>query len=202
MPPKLLSKVELRGLFAFCNFGVMPPAIPSSEPRSAIAGTSWQWDRRFPLFPASDGWSLRYLFRGAGELDLGPAEITAAGDGWQVRVAPELTTGLASGRYGWMAVVEKGGERHVAASGSAHVTAFPSGADGLTHAERMLAAIEALLEGRATSDQESVQINGRAITRIPFGDLVKWRNHYRAQVEMADGGGSPMRSFGVTFGPV
>jgi len=60
-------------------------------------------------------------------------------------------------------------------------TAAPDG-DLNTHAERVLAAIEAVIENRATKDQQSYSIAGRSITRIPIAELLELRKQYKAEV--------------------
>lgn len=52
-----------------------------------------------------------------------------------------------------------------------------------SHAEIMLDAIEARLQGRAVSDHERYSIDGRSLDRIPFADLVKLRDKYRREVD-------------------
>lgn len=56
------------------------------------------------------------------------------------------------------------------------------GYDGSTHAERTLAAIEAVIEKRASMDQERYRINNRELYRTPIADLIKLRDLYRAEV--------------------
>lgn len=55
-----------------------------------------------------------------------------------------------------------------------------------THAATMLAAIEAVLEGRVTADVETYQISTggitRQITKIPIPELKQLRDDYRAEV--------------------
>lgn len=53
---------------------------------------------------------------------------------------------------------------------------------GNTHAERMLAAIEAVLEGRVTDEYKTLKINNREITKHSFDELIRLRNYYRAEV--------------------
>lgn len=54
-----------------------------------------------------------------------------------------------------------------------------------THAEKMLEAIEAVLEGRITDDHKSIKINNREITKHSFDELAKLRNYYRAEIARA-----------------
>jgi hypothetical protein len=51
-----------------------------------------------------------------------------------------------------------------------------------TFEERTLAAIEAVIGGRATSDIEAYQIAGRAVTKIPMKELLRLRGIYKAVV--------------------
>lgn len=51
-----------------------------------------------------------------------------------------------------------------------------------THAEKMLEAIEAALEGRVVDDYKSLKINNREITAHSFDELRRLREYYRAEV--------------------
>lgn len=81
------------------------------------------------------------------------------------------------------------------------VSAAP-GFDGRSHAEKVLEAIEAVIEGRASLDQSQYTINNRSLTRTPVADLLKLRNTYRAEVRaqrMAKRGRGPSRRHLVRF---
>jgi len=52
----------------------------------------------------------------------------------------------------------------------------------MTHAEKMLAAIQARLEKRVVADHESYTINGKSLSRIPFEQLVKYESIYASRV--------------------
>ena len=54
--------------------------------------------------------------------------------------------------------------------------------DGRSHAKRVLDALEAVIEGRATVDQSSYKINNRELSRTPIPDLISLRKYYRAEV--------------------
>lgn len=56
-------------------------------------------------------------------------------------------------------------------------------AEQLTHAERMLAAIEQRLEGRISSDHQRYSIDGRSLDRIPIMELEQLRTQYRREVQ-------------------
>lgn len=47
-----------------------------------------------------------------------------------------------------------------------------------THNRRVLAAINALLEGKATKDVQSYEIKGRQLEKMSLEDLLKWKAVY------------------------
>jgi hypothetical protein len=51
-----------------------------------------------------------------------------------------------------------------------------------------LDALEATIEGRASSDQLAVTISGRSISRIPFEELVKQCDYFRNKVKAEESG--------------
>src|SRR5690606_30112936 len=76
-------------------------------------------------------------------------------------------------------------------SGTLQVLADPASQDVRTHAEKVLEAIELLIEGRATKDVSSYSIAGRSLTRMSPDELVKWRSHYRNEVAKQRNAGMP-----------
>lgn len=82
--------------------------------------------------------------------------------------------------------MEQSGERYTVDNGVLFLEPdFAAAAAGTqqTHNEKMLAAIQSVLEGRAAADIESYQIAGRAVNKIPVAELVKWHNVYLARVQ-------------------
>lgn len=55
-------------------------------------------------------------------------------------------------------------------------------ASQISHAEKMLAAIEQVLEGRVTDDVQQLSIAGRSITKIPVDELLALRAQYAKEV--------------------
>lgn len=51
-----------------------------------------------------------------------------------------------------------------------------------SHARTMLGAIEAVLEGRITSDMEQYLIAGRQVTKIPISELIVLHSKYKRDV--------------------
>lgn len=164
----------------------MAADIPTSEPSELRSGDTWKWTKTLADYPAS-AWTLKYRFKNAA----GGFEITASssGDDYSVTVAASTTTGYAAGAYSWIAWVEGGSEKYTVDTGTVTLNPdYRSGTataalDDRTHAQIVLDAIEAVIEGRASKDQEEYMIAGRSIKRTPIASLLKLRQHYLAEVE-------------------
>lgn len=160
----------------------MAIAIPQSEPQTLRAGDTWQWSRSLSDFPAGT-WTLAYtLINAAAKIT-----ITAAADGTDhlVTVAAATTAGYAAGRYSAIGRVSSAGIVYEVFAGQIEIKpnlAAATTLDDRTHARVSLEAIEAVLQNRATKDQKSYQIAGRALERTPVPDLLKMRDYYRAEV--------------------
>ena len=57
-----------------------------------------------------------------------------------------------------------------------------AGHDGRDHLQRTRDAIEAVLEKRATLDQERYKINNRELVRTPISELLTLRDRYRSEL--------------------
>ncbi|HFH4653102.1 hypothetical protein [Pseudomonas aeruginosa] len=153
------------------------------EPTQLHAGDSVAWSRDVPAFPASDGWVLRYVLSGPARYEL----EAIAGVPYRVEVAASVSAGWAPGVYRWVALAVRGeGERQTVATGLLEIspnleTADP--VDARSHAARMLALIEAALEKRIPKDQQSYEIDGMRLDRIPIERLEALRMKYRREIQ-------------------
>lgn len=163
------------------------PDIPTNEPSQLRAGDTWQW-RREDLagdYPAS-AWTLTYRFKNAA----GGFEVVASADGdhFAVTVAANVTTGYAAGSYAWAAQVSKSGEKYTVDSGTLEVLAdlfsgtATTASDQRSHNQIALDAVRAVMEGRASKDQQEYAIAGRKLVLTPMADLIKLLNFYEARV--------------------
>lgn len=147
-------------------------------------GAGLSFDRLVTLtaYTAPD-WVLSVVLRGPGSIVL-----TASADGTQHRLtATAAETGAwVPGVYWYSARVTKGADVFEVENGQITIAAdlanATDGHDGRTHAQRTLEAIEAVIEKRASMDQERYRINNRELYRTPIGDLIKLRDLYRAEV--------------------
>ena len=159
--------------------------IPTTEPTAARAGDTWSWKRTLSDYP-STAWTLTYtLYNASAKIT-----ITADADGTDhlVSIAIATTGNYTAGRYDWIAHVSDGTDKYQVDAGSMQVLPDLSAAaatyDGRSHARKMLDALNALLEGQATSGQIeiiNVSHNGRALQRDK-AELIKLRDRYAAAV--------------------
>lgn len=162
----------------------MAVEIPETEPTSVRAGDTWAWDRTdlSADYPAST-WTLTYTFINADS----KFQITAASDGddFSVSVAASTTATRRAGTYTWVAKVSAAGEVYTIDSGTLEVLpdiATVNTYDGRSHAKKVLEAIEAVLEGRASTDQQEFTVAGTTLRRTPVEDLLRLRGLYRREV--------------------
>lgn len=155
-----------------------------SEPTQFTAGDTVRWTRDLPDYRPADGWTLEYVFVADG--DRQTVTATDAGDGThEVHITPTASANFTPGFYQWAAYVSDGSARHTINRGSVEVlrdlVGETTGHDTRSHVKRVLDALEATLEGKATDDALSMEINGRSLRRMDPGDLLAWRDRYRAE---------------------
>jgi len=161
---------------------------PTVEPEELIIGDRWAWKREDlgdDYDPAS--YSLKYSLRleGTGTTEI---EITATGDGtdYIVEVASATTAPYTAGTYAWQAYITRtsDSERIKVDDGYIKIVANrdASTSDPRTHNKKVLDAIKAVIESRASQDQMSYTINGRSLSRMPIRDLMDFRDQYAAMV--------------------
>lgn len=153
-------------------------------PKSTTAGTTLALSLALTAYPAPD-WSAALILRGVQSIDL-----VSQPDGklHTFTSAADVTATWKPGDYWYSLRVTDGAEVHEVETGTLTVDpdlAAVSEFDGRTHAERTLQAIEAVIEGRASKDQDSYRINNRELRRTPISQLLKLRDIYRQEVRRA-----------------
>ena len=171
----------------------------TSEPASIYAGDTISWNIALPDYPATEGWTLKYKAVCAA----GYFAITSSANGADhaVSVAKATTAAYTPGVYTLTKYVESTTELVTLAELTLIVKPALSGKsaafDNRSHVKKVLDAIEAVLEGRAATDQQELTIDGTTLKRMPVADLLKFRsmyfNYYQqelANAKLAQGAGS------------
>lgn len=157
-------------------------------PARLSAGDFWTWraDIFAGAYPGTD-YGLTYSLaprQGGTATDLA---ASWDGDGWLVSASGATTASLAPGSYAWSLLVTRTTDsaQVTICTGTTEVLAA-AGADQRSYARRLLEAIEARLEGRATKDVDAYSIEGRSLTRIPFAELRATRARLLREVAAED----------------
>lgn len=139
---------------------------------------SWKWSNA--TFPAT-AWTLTYtLVSAAAQI-----QIVAANDGSDhlIEVTSTTSATYAAGDYTWQAHVSNGsGERSKVDEGVMTVTedfaTHSNGYDSRSHTKKVLDALNASIENRASKTQITQQINGVQIQHIALEDQIRLRDRY------------------------
>lgn len=157
-------------------------SIPTNEPLQFRAGDTTQWRRVLSDYPAGT-WTLTYYLVGGQDTK----SIIASADGTDhaVTIAATVSSKYEPGVYKWIARVSAAGVVKTIDEGRFTIlpdltTLTPE--DARDHAEIVLAAVKAVIEGRASRDQESYSINGRSLSRTPLADLLRLKTYYESEV--------------------
>ena len=161
----------------------MATVIPTGEPLSLRIGNTWQWYRDLSDYPAS-AWTLTYSLRNAASKISFSA--SADGDRHLVSVAAATTAAYAAGIYSWIATVTDSTDRYEVGNGT--ITVAPNLAldavyDDRSHAKTVLDAIESVLEGRASTDAQTITHGNRTPAKTPVAELLQLRSYYRREYE-------------------
>jgi hypothetical protein len=158
------------------------PDVPAVLPTSLIAGDTWLWDRDYSDYPRPT-WTATAYFEKADQTF--SVDSSANGTAQRFTVAASTTASYSSGRYRIRVRVTDGSSTYVAESGWVDVELDPAKAgkqDPRSWARRTLDAVEAFLEGNATTAQQSMSLAGRSISRWSLSELMQFRDQLRGEV--------------------
>lgn len=149
-------------------------------PGSFSAGLTFDASATSTAYPASAGWTYTALLRGPSSIDL---TGTVDGNEHRIHASAAETAAWTPGQYRYTIRAANGPDRAEVESGfitiEADLADLAPGTDVRTHAQRVLANIEAVLEKRATHDQQRYTINNRELWKTPIADLLLLRSEYR-----------------------
>jgi hypothetical protein len=152
------------------------------------AGTTLEMELTYPGYN-SDTYDIEIALRGPAVIDIKElvpgVTITGSGDTYSIQVTAAATALWTSyGMYWYSIILTDGTKRYEVATGSVEIlrnlSAITTGTyDGRSHVKKTLDALEAVIEGRATSDVLSYSIAGRQISKIPITELLTLRDKYK-----------------------
>ena len=161
---------------------------PTQEPDTLVVGDRWVWRRDdlvsdYPL----DEYALEYRFTedSTGNTNAFTIAATEAESTYLIEIASAVTASLTAGDYQWAAFIIRSSDNQRVVIDQGRTEILPNlqntTADLRSHAKKVLDAIEAVLENRASQDQMSYSIAGRSLSRMSIDDLMTFRNRYRAE---------------------
>lgn len=167
-----------------------------SIPQSLTAGDTWSWTDSLSDYPAPT-WVLTYYFRGPQAFNV-PA--TASGTDHASSVLATTTATYKAGDYDWFARVASGATVYSINSGRLAVApnlALPS-VEHRSFWRQVLDELEPVILNRASTDQLSMSIAGRSLSRMSWDELLSVYDRAK-QAVASENGDTPSRVY-IRFG--
>lgn len=166
----------------------MTAVVADQVPATLIAGDTWNFTRDYANYPQPVWTATLYAEFSGSQFN---AAATALATAQSFSVAANVTNGYKTGRYKWWVRVTDGTSSFTVEEGWFDLKPDPAATgtrDQRSWARRTLDALECTMEGRASSDQLAMTINGRSLSRIPLQELLVWQDRLRQRVRTEEGG--------------
>jgi hypothetical protein len=159
---------------------------PGRVPQTLTVGDIWNWKREdivsdYPPASYTLTYSFRLLSSAATEIALSGSVITESATAYTISVPDSTTVGYTKGDYTWQEYISNATDRIVLNTG--FVTLEPNldadTSDPRSFWAKVLDAIEATIENRASIDQSSMSIAGRSLSRMTIDELLTLRDRAR-----------------------
>lgn len=175
-------------------------------PQKILAGVTLDELITVPGHP-SDVWLVTLHLRGPAAYNVDLEPLPASGpDAFTLSLNAADTASWLGGQFAYFLRAKRAGRVVELESGVLTVTPDLTNSDAVydprSHAERTLEAIEAVLEKRATTDQQRYSINNRELWRTPIPELLALRNQYRSEVRRQRAKAAGKSGFGRLIKPV
>jgi len=157
----------------------------TEAPAKATAGDSLQWIRSSNRYLPSDGWTLYYRLLNVTPAD--PIDITATSDdndNHMINVAPAVSAEYPSGTYKLVSWVTDGTDRFMLTpNGQIVIAADPAtletSEDTRSHAEKMLALLQAAGEANASPEILERDVDGVQLKYLKPAERIELEIHYK-----------------------
>ena len=162
---------------------------PTQEPEQVVTGDRFAWQRPDLVsdYPLAD-YTMTYHFSkdsGGGGTHHFTLSSTEADDNYYFEKPSSETASLTAGDWEWQlyAIRTSDSERITLDYG---ITKFAIGEldtnnDLRSHAKKVLDALEAVIQGRASIDQSSMSIAGRSLSRMSIDEIMTFRDRYKTE---------------------
>jgi hypothetical protein len=159
---------------------------PTSEPNELQLGDFWAWKRTdlSTDYPTAS-YTLSYEFNLVDGSTAANFTLTATESNDEYLIEVSNTTTYTSGEYNWVAYITRSSDsaRIKLSEGFTEIQEnyATTTSSVRSHAKKVLDAIEAVIENRATMDQSSMSIAGRSLSRLTIDELLQFRDRYKAE---------------------
>lgn len=156
-----------------------------------IAGLPFQHEFDLSGYSSDDGWVVTgKLANTSVSDDLASGLFTPSGSDWTLDIPSSTTTGYVAGNRTLYLIATADSLEELVYQSPIVIEALGT----VSHAQKMVTALQALMEGRADKAYESFTTpDGESITRLDPEKLRKWLAHYEiklgAELHAAAGGG-------------
>ena len=155
----------------------------TNTPAIIQAGDTLSWTIQLAQYPASSGWDLGYvLINGSTKIVIGS---DSDGDAHVVSATHAETAVYAPGLYTYSAFVSNDTERITVERGKIEVVADIATLathDGRSFAEISLDKLDAVISGKASSDDLAYTLNGKSLSRYSWNELISTRKYFQGLV--------------------
>lgn len=173
------------------------------------AGDTVHWERACNDYPPSEGYALAYAFvsRDA-TFQVNGSMIATGSQNYEITIPAATTAAWAPGWYRWQAYInDKAGNRYTIGEGKVEVLpnlqALPAGFDERESDEITLDNINALIQGKSTSDVKEYRVFERELQHYSWKELLNLKSVFEQRVRalrIRRGEVLPKRTVGVSFG--
>jgi len=159
---------------------------PTTEPNELQLGDFWAWKKTdlSTDYPTAS-YSLSYEFNLIDGATVSNFTLTATESNNDYIIESTNTTSYAKGEYNWIAYITRSSDTARIKIGEGFTEVqdnyATTTASVRSHAKKVLDAIEAVIENRATMDQSSMSIAGRSLSRLTVDELMLFRDRYKTE---------------------
>ncbi len=157
-----------------------------TEPNELQLGDFWAWKRTdlSTDYPTAS-YALSYEFNLVDGSTVSNFSLTATESNNEYIIEVSNTTSYTAGEYNWIAYITRSSDsaRIKLSEGFTEIQEnyATTTSSVRSHAKKVLDAIEAVIENRATMDQSSMSIAGRSLSRLTIDELLQFRDRYKAE---------------------
>jgi len=159
---------------------------PTTDPNELQLGDFWAWKRTdlSTDYPTAS-YSLSYEFNLIDGATVSNFTLTATESNNDYIIESTNTTSYTKGEYNWIAYITRSSDTARIKIGEGFTEVqdnyATTTASVRSHAKKVLDAIEAVIENRATMDQSSMSIAGRSLSRLTVDELMLFRDRYKTE---------------------